>query len=171
MAINSMVPELNSVSAYAHRVLTGAALDEIRVHSTQLWLRFLNDRLAIGKLIAVDLVFGCAAYMVEAGGHHVSEGIDFFEQRSSFLAEVYKYIGQEINGAEVSNDGRLFIDMGAGKTLVLRPSEQDLENDDSIWRLAVEDKQGAVADLPYAYCVSDGQTFEVGLGRKRQEAS
>lgn len=156
----------NRFSTCVRRILTGAVLDEIRVHSTQMWLRFLSDQRVSGKLVYVDLVFGCAAYLVDAAHPGDLAEFDFFEQRSVLLANLYRCIGHEMAGAEVADDGRLRIDVGNGKALILRPSEQDLGDDDSVWRLSVEDKPGDTDDLPYVYCVANGEGFEVGSGRK-----
>lgn len=158
-----MVAESNNVSDHVCRMLAGAALEEIRAHSTQLWLRFLSDRLVSGKLLYVDLVFGCAAYMADAQGRGDTGEVDFFEQRSAFLAAVYQCIGVELAGAEVYGDGRLLIRVDNNKALVLRPAAQDLENDDWVWRLVAEAQEQEMPGLCDVYCVSAGQAFEVTL--------
>jgi len=128
-----------------------------------MWLRFLSDRLVSGKLVYIDLVFGCPAYVVDAKGHAAFGKIDFFEQRALFLADAYKCIGREVVDANVSEGGGLVIDEDNGRELILRPSDGDLADDDWVWRLSVDAQQGDMADLWDVYCVSRGGTFEVML--------
>lgn len=91
----------HEVSAHLGELLVEAVLDEIRSYSLQGWLRFLSDRLARGKLVYVDLVFGCRAYMLKHPKAAKPRHIDFFDQRSGFLSDIYKCIGRSVTDARV----------------------------------------------------------------------
>jgi hypothetical protein len=45
------------------QMLAGAALDEFKVHSTQLQMCFLRDDPLARRLIAIQLIFGCGAFV------------------------------------------------------------------------------------------------------------
>lgn len=142
------------------QMLAGAALDEFKVHSTQLQMCFLKDDPLDGRLIAIKLIFGCGAFVADDanknnGAEHSDS--DFFKERAKFLSEVYPLIGREITSVRVDEKSNLLITVEkiAIINVCIRPD--DLDEGEWLWKVSLQDKSNNSDDIPTSvYCVTEG---------------
>jgi hypothetical protein len=142
------------------KMLKGAALDEFKVHSTQLQMCFLKDDPLDGRLISVQLIFGCGAFVSNGtnqknGGEY--SGNDFPMERAKFLSEIYALIGREITSVRVDDNFNLLITLEniAIINICIRPD--DLDEGEWLWKVFLQDVLNNSDNIPTSvYCVTEG---------------
>ena len=142
-------------SSEAGDVMIGAMLDEIRVLSLQMTLRFLMQ--GNGKPATyVDVAFACDACV----GNDIQndKGLDFFARRSIFLPDVYKHIGSEVTDVAVNGDGTLTIGLGSLAKISIVPVIDDEFDGDWSWQIQSEENS-RLATLSCVY--EEGRIFYV----------
>lgn len=142
------------------QMLDEAALDEFKVHSTQLQMRFLKDDPLGDRLIAIQLIFGCGAYVSDDtnqknGAEHFDG--NFFKERAKFLSEIYALIGREITSVRVDEKFNLLITVEKNSTMNVCIRPDDLDEGEWLWKVSLEDELNNSNNIPTSiYCVTEG---------------
>ena len=141
------------------KMLAGAALDEFKVHSTQLQMCFLKDDPLEGRLIAIQLIFGCGAFVSDdanqKNGVEHSDS-DFFKERAKFLSEVYALIGRGITSVRVDEKFNLLITVEKISTINVCIRPGDLDEGEWLWKVSLQDKLNNLDNIPTSvYCVTE----------------
>lgn len=142
------------------QMLEGAALDEFKVHSTQLQMCFLKDDHLDDRLIAIELIFDCGAFISddtdkEFGIEHPDR--DFFKERANFLPEIYALIGREITSVRVDDKFNLLITVGKMAIINVYVRPDDLDEGEWLWKVSLQDKLNDSENIPTSvYCVTEG---------------
>lgn len=142
------------------QMLAGAALDEFKVHSTQIQMCFLKDHPLDGRLIAIQLIFGCGAFV--SGDTNQKNCVehsdsDFFKERAKFLSEIYALIGREITSVRVDDNFNLLITVEKISTMNVCIRHDDLDEGEWIWKVSLEDELNDSDNIPTSvYCVTEG---------------
>jgi hypothetical protein len=142
------------------KMLAGAALDEFKVHSTQLQMCFLKDDPLDGRLISVELIFGCGAF-VSDGTNKKNDvehaGNDFFKERAKFLPEIYALIGREITSVRVDDEFNLLITFENIVIINVCIRPDDLDEGEWLWKVSLQDVLNNSDNIPASvYCVTEG---------------
>ncbi|MFY0185832.1 hypothetical protein ACTT2I_02320 [Stenotrophomonas sp. PUT21] len=146
----------DSASDALKKMLAEAQFDSFWVSSIEVALRFIRRVNSLESSVYVDVVFSCAAE-VRAGDSltGISEQ-DFFYGRSKFLADIYSFIGMDVEGVYLGAGGALLISIG--KSVVeLQLSQEDLEQDSSVWEVKVDVRKPHPLPFPASVaCVATG---------------
>jgi len=142
------------------QMLAGAALDEFKVHSTQLQMCFLKDDPLDGRLIAIQLIFGCGAFVSDdtnqKNGVKHSDS-DFFKERANFLSEIYMLIGREITSVCVDDNFNLSITVEKFAIINVCIRPDDLDEGEWLWKVSLQDELNNSNNIPTSvYCVTEG---------------
>jgi hypothetical protein len=137
---------ISHASSLAKKLTEGAVLDEIRILSLQVTLRFLMQKNE--SLSHIDIVFACDA-SISRGGDNIAYA-DFFDGRSAFLSDVYRCIGYEVTDVAINEGGVLVIDLGSLGVISIEPSLDDELESDWLWCFQF-DKNFDIATLGCVY--------------------
>lgn len=147
------------------QMLDGAALDEFKVHSTQLQMRFLKDDPLSGRLIAIQLIFGCGAYVSDGTNKKNGAGHfdgNFFKERAKFLSEIYALVGREITSVRVDENFNLLITVEENATMNVCIRPDDLDEGEWLWKVSLEDELNNSNNIPTSvYCVTEGGSLSL----------
>lgn len=140
------------------KLLCSTQLDTIRVYSLILQLGFLRLR-AEDNLPRQVWVSASGRFMIEgavqdAGGSHREE--NFFSQRASVLAAMYKLIGQRVVFAGLSDSCALEINIGSTRLLI----DRDDESLEEVWSVA-SDSPDATLDHDWSVSLDDSNEISV----------
>lgn len=137
---------ISHASSLANKLAEDAILDEIRILSLQVTLRFLVQK--DGSISHIDIVFACDAN-ISRGGNNIAYA-DFFDGRSAFLSDVYRCIGSEVIDVAINEGGLLAIDLGSLVVISIEPSLDDELEGDWLWCFQF-DKNFDIATLGCVY--------------------
>jgi hypothetical protein len=138
------------------KMLAEAQFDSFWVSSIEAALRFIKYVNSMESSVYVDVVFSCAA-KVRAGDSltGISEQ-DFFHGRSRFLADIYSFIGMDVEGVCLGAGGALLISIEKS-VIELQVSQEDLEQDSSAWEVKVDFRKPHSLPFPASVaCVATG---------------
>ncbi|WP_421575809.1 hypothetical protein [Stenotrophomonas maltophilia] len=137
-------------------MLAEAQFDSFWVSSIEMALRFIRRVNSLESSVYVDLVFSCAAKVRAGDSLNSISDRDFFYGRSRFLADIYSFIGMDVEGIYLGAGGSLFISIG--KSVVeLQLSQEDLEQDSSVWEVKVDVRKPHPLPFPASVaCVATG---------------
>lgn len=149
-------------------MLAGAALDEFKVHSTQLQMGFLKDNPLDGRLISVQLIFGCSAFVSDDANQKNDvkhSGDDFFKERAKFLSEIYALIGREIASVCVDDEFNLLITFENIAVINVCIQPDDLDEGEWLWKVSLQDVLNNSENIPTSvYCVTEGGRLSLWSG-------
>ncbi len=130
---------LEEAAGSLRNLLESASLDSVNATSITARLRFISSEVIKDNLIYVDVSFSCDA-SIRAGEHQQPspEVNDFFQRRGDFLRAAYLLIGSSIVSAELDHRGRLRMHFTQGVMAELFLSEDDMDDDGSVWEVAAE---------------------------------
>lgn len=160
---------LHDATEELSRMLAGASLDQLTAFSVQASLRFVSDRVRVGRITFVDVTFTCDADVVRDGQSEDGAGDDdFFQGRSRFLARTHELIGTQVERVTLRPNGALAICLGKSQ-VVLRLSGEDREADDWAWKVgegsAGEPGGGLVSVACVPLCADTGFFWKRALAR------
>lgn len=130
-----MIISAKEAASEAARLLVGADLDEIKVAGRAISLRFISDKLVEGQLKFVYLNFCCSSKITKAEDNWF--GVNFVEERSRFLSDIFPLYATKINSVSLKEDGSLILKFD-NSDMVIFLTEEDLDADDSVWDVSSE---------------------------------
>lgn len=146
----------DSASDALKKMLAEAQFDSFWVSSIEVELRFIKHVNSLESSVYVDVAFSCGAVVRAGDSLTDTSERDFFCGRSKFLADIYSFIGMDVEGIYLGVGGALLISIG--KSVVeLQLSQEDLEQDGSVWEVKVDVRKPHPLPFPASVaCVATG---------------